>query len=177
VRVSVADRSEPPPEEWLLIEWPEGEPEPIKYWLSALPDDTGFERLVDLTKLRWRIERDYQELKQEFGLGQYEGRGWRGLHHHMTLCVAVYGFLIAERAAFPPSGSDGDARSQTPFVPSDHQSEHAASANRTTPRAVYTNNAPSSCRGSGATTGTMPILREATPVTTRGARTLVTQED
>ena len=63
-----------------MIEWPEGEPEPIKYWLSTMPEDTGFERLVDLTKLRWRIERDYQELKQEFGFGQYEGRGWRGLH-------------------------------------------------------------------------------------------------
>src|SRR5262249_22713928 len=91
-------------EEWLLIEWPEDETEPTKYWFSTLPEDTAFDRLVDLTKLRWRIERDYQELKQELGLGDYEGRGWRGFHHHATLCIAAYGFLIAERGALPPSG-------------------------------------------------------------------------
>ena len=59
--------------------------------------------LVDLAKLRWRIERDYQELKQELGLGHYEGRGWRGFHHHATLAIAAYGFLISERSAIPPS--------------------------------------------------------------------------
>ena len=59
--------------------------------------------LVDLTKLRWRIERDYQELKQEVGLGHFEGRGWRGFHHHATLCIAAYGFLISERETIPPS--------------------------------------------------------------------------
>ena len=89
-------------EEWLLIEWPEDETEPTKYWFSTLPEETAFDRLVDLTKLRWRIERDYQELKQELGLGDYEGRGWRGFHHHATLCIAAYGFLIAERGAIPP---------------------------------------------------------------------------
>ena len=92
------------PDEWLLIEWPKGEAEPTKYWLSTLPDVTSFERLVDLTKLRWRIERDYQELKQEVGLGHYEGRGWPGFHHHATLCIAAYGFLISERETIPPSG-------------------------------------------------------------------------
>jgi hypothetical protein len=60
--------------------------------------------LVDTAKLRWRIERDHQELKQEVGLGHYEERGWRGFHHHATLCIAAYGFLISEREAFPPSG-------------------------------------------------------------------------
>jgi SRSO17 transposase len=70
--------------EWLLIEWPEGEKEPTKYWLSTLPETVSFQQLVDLTKLRWRIERDYQELKQEVGLGHYEGRGWRGFHHHAS---------------------------------------------------------------------------------------------
>jgi SRSO17 transposase len=60
--------------------------------------------LVDLAKLRWRIERDYQELKQELGLGHYEGRGWRGFHHHATLTIAAYRFLISERSAIPPSG-------------------------------------------------------------------------
>ena len=91
------------PEEWLLIEWPEGEKEPTKYWLSNLPKDIAFRQLVDIAKLRWRIERDYQELKQEVGLGHFEGRGWRGFHHHATLCVAAYGFLVSERETIPPS--------------------------------------------------------------------------
>jgi hypothetical protein len=60
-------------------------------------------RLVDTTKLRWRIERDYQELKQELGLGHYEGRGWRGFHHHVSLCIAAYGFLISLRETISPS--------------------------------------------------------------------------
>jgi SRSO17 transposase len=94
----------PPPLEWLLIEWPEGESEPTKYWLSTLPEDTPIEVLVDTAKLRWRIERDYEELKSELGLAHFEGRGWRGFHHHATLCIAAYGFLIRERAALPPSG-------------------------------------------------------------------------
>jgi SRSO17 transposase len=91
-------------EEWLLIEWPEDEDEPTKYWLSTLPQDISFRGLVDIAKLRWRIERDYQELKQEVGLDHYEGRGWRGFHHHATLCIAAYGFLISERETIPPSG-------------------------------------------------------------------------
>ncbi len=89
--------------EWLLIEWPEGEAAPTKYWLSTLPVNIGFRQLVDFAKLRWRIERDYQELKQEVGLGHYEGRGWRGFHHHATMCIAAYGFLISERETIPPS--------------------------------------------------------------------------
>jgi SRSO17 transposase len=92
-------------EEWLLIEWPEGEPAPTKYWLSTLPATIGFQELVDQAKLRWRVERDYQELKQEVGLGHFEGRGWRGFHHHATLCIAAYGFLISERETIPPSAS------------------------------------------------------------------------
>jgi SRSO17 transposase len=99
------ERSTPRPEEWCLMEWPAGEPEPIKYFLSTLPATISRRALVAATKLRWRIERDYQDLKQELGLGQYEGRGWRGFHHHATLCIAAYGFLLSERGAFPPSGS------------------------------------------------------------------------
>jgi SRSO17 transposase len=91
-------------EETLLIEWPEGEAEPTKYWLSTLPAKTSFRSLVDFAKLRWRIERDYQELKQEVGLGHFEGRGWRGFHHHGTLSIAAYGFLVSERETIPPSG-------------------------------------------------------------------------
>ena len=108
VRVRVAHRdywlADSRPKEWLLIEWPDGENEPIKYWLSTLPEDVAFRQLVDIAKLRWRIERDYQELKQEVGLGHFEGRGWRGFHHHATLCIAAYGFLISERETIPPSG-------------------------------------------------------------------------
>jgi SRSO17 transposase len=96
-------------QEWLLIEWPEGEAEPTKYWFSTLPADIRFRQLVDFAKLRWRIERDYQELKQEVGLGHYEGRGWRGFHHHATMCIAAYGFLISERETIPPSGSRSTA--------------------------------------------------------------------
>ena len=109
VRVRVAHRdywlSEIRSEEWLLIEWPKGAKEPTKYWFSTLSEDISLHRLVDFAKLRWRIERDYQELKQEVGLGDFEGRGWRGFHHHATRSIAVYGFLISERGVFPPSAS------------------------------------------------------------------------
>ena len=94
------ERSEPWPEEWLLIEWPEGDAEPAKYWFSNLPRRTSLKRLVRVAKARWWIERDYQELKQELGLGDFEGRNWRGFHHHASLCIAAYGFLIAERCLF-----------------------------------------------------------------------------
>jgi SRSO17 transposase len=107
--------------EWLLIEWPESEKEPTKYWLSTLPEDVSFQRLVDFAKLRWRIERDYQELKQEVGLGHFEGRGWRGFHHHATLCIAAYGFLIAERATIPPSGPRCTAIFPTPMLPDNYR--------------------------------------------------------
>jgi SRSO17 transposase len=96
-------RSEPHAEEWLLIEWPDGEKEPTKYWMSTLPADTAIAALVDTAKLRWRIERDFQDLKQEIGLDHYEGRGWRGFHHHAALSIAAYGFLVAERSPIPPS--------------------------------------------------------------------------
>ncbi len=91
--------------EWLLIEWPADEKEPAKYGLSTLPEDATLLMLVDMAKLRWRIERDYEELKSEFGLAHFEGRSWRGFHHHATLCIAAYGFFIRERAAIPPSAS------------------------------------------------------------------------
>jgi len=96
-------RTEPRPVEWLLVEWPHGAPEPTKYWLSTVPEDVELDTLVSLAKIRWRIERDYQELKDELGLDHYEGRGWRGFHHHGTLCIAAYCFLAAERGRlFPP---------------------------------------------------------------------------
>jgi SRSO17 transposase len=104
-------------QEWLLIEWPPGEAAPTKYWLSTLPENVGFRQLVDFAKLRWRIERDYQELKQEVGLGHYEGRGWRGFHHHATMCIAAYGFLISERETIPPSRPRSTTLFPTPALP------------------------------------------------------------
>ena len=132
VRVRVArrdfKRSESRPEEWLLIEWPAGEDEPTKYWLSTLPKDITFQRLVDLAKLRWRIERDYQELKQEVGLGHFEGRRWRGFHHHATLCIAAYGFLISERETIPPSGPSSAALFSPPDLPDGYRPRGTALA-------------------------------------------------
>ena len=101
------ERADPYPEEWLLMEWPKGESEPTKYWLSTLAASTTVRELVRMAKHRWIIERDYEELKQELGLGHYEGRGWRGFHHHATLCIAAYGFLVAERSRFSPSARSG----------------------------------------------------------------------
>jgi SRSO17 transposase len=112
VRVRPAHRdywqAEPHAEQWLLIEWPRNESEPTKYWISTLPPNTPLKALVKIAKQRWIIERDYQELKQELGLGHFEGRNWRGFHHHATLCIAAYGFLIAERNRFSPSARAGN---------------------------------------------------------------------
>jgi SRSO17 transposase len=101
------EKAEPHEEEWLLIEWPRGEAEPVKYWISTLPSHTVLKALVKMAKHRWIIERDYQELKQELGLGHFEGRNWLGFHHHATLCIAAYGFLVAERNRFSPSARAG----------------------------------------------------------------------
>jgi SRSO17 transposase len=90
------------PLEWLLVEWPEGQVEPSHYWISNLPPGTRISHLVRLAHTRWRIERDYEELKDELGLDHYEGRGWLGFHHHGALCIAAYAFLIAERARLSP---------------------------------------------------------------------------
>lgn len=92
------------PQQWLLIEWPHDQPEPEKYYLSTLPETCTLNELVETAHQRWRIEHDYQELKQEFGLDHYEGRGWRGIHHHASLSLAAYGFLLAERLAGHKSG-------------------------------------------------------------------------
>jgi SRSO17 transposase len=112
------ERAEPYAEQWLLIEWPREEAEPTKYWLSTLPAETQRKGLVRMAKQRWIIERNYEELKQELGLGHYEGRGWRGFHHHATLCIAAYGFLVAERNRFPPSARAGRLELSLPEMPS-----------------------------------------------------------
>jgi SRSO17 transposase len=117
VRAAGEGTTEEEPEEWLILEWPKDEKEPTKFWLSTLPEDTTFERMIDITMMRWRIERDYQELKQEVGLGHFEGRSWRGFHHHATMCIAAYGFLVAERAAFSPSGPRSRYVLEKPALP------------------------------------------------------------
>ena len=110
------------PLQWLLIEWPVDQAEPCKYILSTLPEDTPIIDLVSATYQRWRIERDYQELKQDFGLGHYEGRGWRGFHHHASLSIAAYGFLMAERlTADKPVGCKKNfIERQVPAIPEDY---------------------------------------------------------
>lgn len=95
-------RSDPRPVEWLLIEWPAGEAAPTKYWLSTVPEDVELAELIALAKLRWRIERDYQELKDELSLDHFEGRSWQGFHHHGVLCIAACCFLAAERGRLSP---------------------------------------------------------------------------
>jgi len=112
-------RTEPYPEEWLLIEWPKKESEPTRYWLSTLSAKMSLKSLVKMAKHRWIIERDYEELKQELGLGHYEGRGWRGFHHHATLCIAAYGFLISEQNRFSPSVHVGNLGLSAPEQPPD----------------------------------------------------------
>jgi SRSO17 transposase len=129
-------RTEPRPEEWLLIEWPKGEAEPTKYWLSTLPVETKIQDLVRLAKQRWIIERDYQELKQELGLGHFEGRGWRGFHHHATLCIAAYGFLVAERSRFSPSARAGQLELSLPQAPPDFRPRGAARPHGAAPSLV-----------------------------------------
>lgn len=154
-------------EEWLLIEWPEGEPEPTKYWLSTLPQDIAFARLVALAKLRWRIERDYHDLKQELGLDHFEGRSWRGFHHHASLCIAAYGFLISERETISPS-RPGPARSGPKAgLPKGHRP-------RGTPdpaRAAY----PQLHRHAQATTDHRPRQASATMSLLRTDKPLMTQ--
>lgn len=132
VRVRPAHRDhklhQPRAEEWLLIEWPRGEAEPRKYWLSNLPASIALRNLVALGKQRWIIERDYQELKQELGLGHFEGRGWRGFHHHATLAIAAYGFLVAERSRFSPAARAGHLGLSAPALSSDFQPRGSGSS-------------------------------------------------
>ena len=109
--------------QWLLIEWPKGDREPLKYWLSTLSEDTPLERMVYEAKMRWRIERDYQDLKQDLGLAHYEGRGWRGFHHHASLSIAAYAFLLAQRLHHPDEvgGKKNSAQRQTLALPTHYK--------------------------------------------------------
>jgi SRSO17 transposase len=159
VRVRAANDDVLRDEEWLLIEWPKGEKEPTKYWLSTLPFDIAFEGMVDLAQLRWRIERDYQELKQELGLGHFEGRGWRGFHHHATLCIAAYGFLVSERETIPPSGPRSVAWRPKLAVSNDYRPRGAAATNAASHPELNRYDASAADRGARQAVAAMSVLR------------------
>jgi hypothetical protein len=170
VRIRPASRdwrfSTPHPLEWLLIEWPEGEKEPTKYWLSTLPEDTPLDVLVDTAKLRWRIERDGEELKSELGLAHFEGRSWRGFHHHAVLCIAACGFLIRERAAIPPSGLRQRQMSRLSLRP---KPRGAANPTRTTYRKLNRDHPTTDHSRTGPNPHALPMLpNNATKTTVPG---------
>jgi SRSO17 transposase len=112
VRIRTAHRhamGAPPSDElWLLCEWPRRQDQPSKLYLSNLPAKTSLKKLVYLAKLRWRIERDYQEMKSELGLDHFEGRSWRGFHHHVACVAASHAFLAFQRVRFPPEDRTAD---------------------------------------------------------------------
>lgn len=170
-----ARRSEARPEHWLLIEWPQDEPKAIKFWLSSLAGDTALEDLVSQAKQRWLIERDYLELKQELGLGHYEGRGWRGFHHHAALCIAAYGFLLVERAAIPPSGPQAARRVQAPDLPQGYR-PRGAPAPHATPRVALARHPQTAHRPCpDPAPAPMSVLQPNDPITATSPRPFVTQ--
>jgi len=170
LRVRAAHRDEeglraPRTEQWLLIEWPADQAEPSKYWLSTLPGHTSLVELVKIAKMRWRIERDYQELKQEFGLSHYEGRNWRGFHHHATLCIAAYGFLLAQRLKH--SGSKKNStRSKIPKIPSlpADYTPRGSPTRATSHTRFHRHTALPSSLGNRQKTSSMPLLQRSESV-------------
>jgi SRSO17 transposase len=162
------DRSRPRAEEWLLVERPEGEKEPTRYWLSTLPATATADELVATAKLRWRIERDFEELKQELGLGHFEGRGWRGFHHHAALCIAAYGFLVAERCRFSPR--DLRPPLSAPGRPAGFRPRGSPDPSRAA-RARLDRHAAQVSRGSAdAAPASMPVLLAALPAATHSSK-------
>ena len=156
VRVRAAHADQARDEEWLLIEWPVGESEPTRYFLSTLPADISFKELVATIKMRWRIERDYRELKQEAGLGHYEGRNWRGFHHHASLCIAAYGFLMLERLSGAKKNS---ARLKAPALPEGFRPRGTRS-DAATHSLVDRHRALSPRSAHRSSPSTMPVLRK-----------------
>lgn len=145
------------------MEWPEGEAAPTKFWLSTLADDVSLEEIVKVAKMRWRIERDYQELKQEFGLGHFEGRGWRGFHHtrhpvHRRLRISD---------GHPPQGrrlSKNSSELPTLGLPENYQ-PRGSRATTTTCAGLDPDSSVAHCHGHRATPATMPMLRPGVKVT------------
>ncbi|HYN00590.1 MAG TPA: IS701 family transposase [Aestuariivirgaceae bacterium] len=170
LRVRAANPDAAWDEEWLLIEWPKGEAEPTKYWLATVSQKISFRKLVDLAKLRWRIERDYQELKQEVGLGHFEGRGWRGFHHHATLCIAAYGFLISEKETIPPSEPCSTRLFEAATLPGNYRPRGSPATTRASHPQLDRNHAPPPNRGSHQNSATMSMLLST------HSKTLATEE-
>jgi hypothetical protein len=165
--------STPRDPEWLVAEWPTRESESTKYWLSTMPADVAFTELIRTLKMRWRIERDYQELKQELGLGHYEGRGWRGFHHHAGLCIAAYAFLLCARLACSPSGI---ARSLFPAagLPEGFQPRGAPAPSAARPLVAGDSTAPAG-RHHRISAPSLSVLQSLCPRTTSEAGMFTTQ--
>ena len=150
-------------EEWVLIEWPEGHKEPMKYWLSTLDQGVPLQRMVYEAKMRWRIERDHQDLKQTLGLGHYEGRGWRGFHHHASLSIAAYGFLMVQQLQHPElAGKKGAARSEEPALPT-HYKPRGSPAHAAPRPIVHHDLAAQNRRSLAQGTASMPMLLASKP--------------
>jgi SRSO17 transposase len=162
VRVRVAQGDLPREEEWLLIEWPKGDVEPTRYFLSTLPAGISTKALVATVKMRWRVERDYLELKQELGLGHYEGRNWRGFHHHASLCIAAYGFLMLERLTTSKKNS---ARLKAAALPEGFR-PRGARPDATAHPLVDRHRALPFGADPRATASTVPVLRQTVPAGT-----------
>jgi SRSO17 transposase len=148
LRVRTAQRhssgAHPGEEQWAIAQWPLTEDKPTRFYLSTLPATSSLRTLVRYAKLRWRVERDYQEMKGELGLDHFEGRSWRGFHHHVALCAAAHAFLTLQRTLFPPQRPTMDPLHGPPcsstdpalhdrLVPALHAPGHAP---RTSERAV-----------------------------------------
>ena len=119
--------------------------------------DSAFKDLVAIVKMRWRIERDYRELKQELGLGHYEGRNWRGFHHHASLCIAAYGFLMLERLA---GAKKNAARLKTPALPEGFH-PRGSGADAAAHSVVNRHRALPSGSGHRSPSSPMPVLRKS----------------
>ncbi len=165
VRVRAAHRDywreEPRPQEWLIMEWPEGEAEPTNYFLCTLPKATSLKKLVYTIKLRWRIERDYQELKGEIGLGHYEGRGWRGFHHHATLSIAAYAFLVSERGRCSPSGVEGRPQLKAARLPRGYRPRGSPDPSSKAQSSIDCDDANAADRGVNQATGAVSVLSKS----------------
>ena len=143
VRVRPAHRdywkSEPHAEEWLLIEWPKGEAEPAKYWLSTLPADTKLKDLVAIAKQRWIIERDYEELKQELGLGHSEGRVGGDFIITPHSASPLTAFWLQSEAFFPPPPAQANwDYAPRHFLPTSSHAAPRVRAERHNPASIAT---------------------------------------
>jgi SRSO17 transposase len=156
VRVRPSHNRQAHDELWLLIEWPKTDAEPRHYWFSTLPAGTSLKTLVATAQGRWRIERDYQELKSELGLHHYEGRNWRGFHHHASLCIAAYGFLMRERLMFPQKKR---SRFKTPAIPEGFRPRRAGADAASRPE-LNCHPGISSVPGHRQIAARMPVLRK-----------------